>query len=212
MNNKKKVIISMVIVLLLIVVVSSATYAVYKWRSTYGLNVDITVNDNVVITFDGGPNITGRIKPVSDPSEGIIKEMSVKSNLPNNASYNLYLKINELPEGLKNTSFRWGLIDDEEVESCLSTTCNSTDLENAGHFVISGNFSTSSMNEYKDATTNDLLLLEGSSIPFKNKQELYLYLWIDGTVDNDPSMGGNSIDFDLYATGSSDTLVELPSQ
>ena len=40
--------------MLLTVVVSTGTYAVYKWRSTVGLDVSITVTEDIVITFNGG--------------------------------------------------------------------------------------------------------------------------------------------------------------
>ena len=211
MNNKKKVIISMVIVLLLIVVVSSATYAVYKWRSIYGLNVNISVTDNITVTFNGGTNITGRIKPVSDPSEGIVKQISIKSNLPTDDTFNLYLKINQLPNDMKDSSFRFGIVDDPELVDCLKTNCRADVIQ--GHIVLLGDFTPYSITEnFYDETTGDLLLLENQTVPFKKKLDLYLYIWIDGTVDNDPSIGGNHIDFDLYATGSSDTLIELPSQ
>ena len=198
MNNKKKIFISVVIVLILCVLVVSATYAVYRWRSTYGLNVNITVNDNIVITFNGGTNITGRLIPTDatkDMSKIIVKEMTIKSNLPTDGTYNLYLKTNELPSAIQDESFKW-----------LLTDCGLTNSNCNGDINISGNFSASSMSEYRDQTTGDLLLLDSSNIPFVKKLHLYLYLWIDGTVDNDLSMAGNHIDFDLYATGTAGSL------
>ena len=198
MNNKKKIFISVVIVLILCAIVVSATYAVYRWRSTYGLNVNITVNDNIVITFNGGTNITGRLIPTDtskDMDKVIVKEMIIKSNLPTDGTYNLYLKTNELPSAIQDESFKWVLTD-----------CGLTNSNCNGDINISGNFSASSMSEYRDETTGDLLLLDSSNIPFRKKLHLYLYLWIDGTVDNDISMGGNHIDFDLYATGTDGSL------
>ena len=212
MNNKKKVIISIVIVLLLIVVVSSATYAVYKWRSIYGLNVNISVTDNITVTFNGGTNITGRLKPVDSPTKGIVKRMTIKSNLPNdNSTYSLYLKTNTLPDALKSTQFKWILFDCNLENSDCELPSGLAYLTYSGIYQF-GDFSTASMANFIDNNTGDLLLLDSSSIPFRKIQELYLYLWIDGTSDNSPSLGGNHIDFDLYATGSSDTLIELPSQ
>ena len=190
MNNKKKIVTSIFIVLILIVVVASGTYAVYRWRSTYGLNVSISVNDNVTVTFNGGTNITGRLVPTVFPLNTISKKMTIRSNLPG-AYYSLYLKTKELPANIKNSQFKW-LLSDCDYNN--NNACNS-DIE------ISGDFSTSSMNEYIDSSTGDMLLIDSSKVPFKYTQELYLYLWIDGTVDNDPSIGNNHIDFDLYATG-----------
>lgn len=199
MNNKKKIIVSVLIVLLLIVVISSVTYAAFKWRSTNGLNVSIGVTDNVVVTFYGGTDITGRLVPVDSPSKGIVKSISIKSNLPTSDTFNLYLKINTLPNDLKDSSFRWKLTDCQEGNTCYDSEVD-----------ISGNFSTTSMNDFIDSGTGDMLLLEDQSISFKNYLNLYLYFWIDGNVDNAVSMGSKSVDFDLYATGtSSGTFTEV---
>ena len=195
MRNNKKIIIAIVIVLVIIIVVSSVTYAIFRWRSTYGLNVNIEVTDHIIITFDGGTNITDKLKPVEGPTDGLIKHMSIRSNLPSSSdTYGIYLKINDLPNALKNEEFNWMLIDCDLIND---DHCALEYTEVNAH----GNFSTTSMNEFTDSETGDLLLFEGDSIPFKNKQDLYLYLWINGTVDNDLSMSGKSIDFDIYAKG-----------
>ena len=199
-QNNKKMIISIVIVLLIIVIVVSSTYAIYRWRSTYGLNVSIQVTDDITITFDGGTNISGRLIPSIFPSGTIVKHMTIKSNLPS-GNYSLYLKRNQLPSNIMNSSFKW-LLSDCDYNN--NSSCRS-DME------IDGDFSSESISDYLDQTTGDLLLIDNAKVPFRYTQDLYLYLWIDGTVDNSPSMGGNHIDFDIYATGTSSnaTLNEV---
>ena len=184
MNYKKNVIVSILVVLLIIVVFSSTTYAVYKWRSTYGLNVNVNVTDNVIVTFNGGTNITGRLIPVDSPRYGIDKFISVKSNLPSNDTFSLFLKINKLPDELKTDSFKWKLTNGNDID-------------------VSGSFTPISMNDYIDSGTGDMLLLENQPVPFRYNLKLHLYIWIDGTVDNATSMQNKSVDFDLYATGTS---------
>ena len=193
MNSKKRIYSSIIIVLLLIAVVSSTTFAVYKWRSTTGLNVSINVTDNIIITFNGGTNITGRLIPVANAYEGIVKEMSVKANLPSSDTFNLYLKVNTLPDELKSAQFRWRLTGCDLSGDCITISPD-----------VSGNFSTTSMSDYIDQTSGDMLLLEDQAIPYRSTLKLYLYLWIDGTVDNNVNMGSKSIDFDLYVTGNTE--------
>lgn len=204
MNNKKKIYASIFAVLLLIVTVSSGTYAVYKWRSTIGLNVSVSVTDNIVITFDGGTDITGRLIPVRYPYEGIVKEISIKSNLPSSDTFNLYLKRNTLPSELQSTQFKWGLT---SCDLSIDIDCVKEAEVNEG-----GNFSTASMSDFVDQNTGDMLLLEEQTIPYVKNLKLYLYLWFDGTVTNNSNMMNKSVDFDLYATGNTEGTLNEVSQ
>ena len=211
MRNNKKLIISIGIVLTIIIAVSSITYAIFKWRSIYGLNVDIAVTDNIIVTFNGGTNISGTLIPTLDPSpyapssyEGIIKEISIKSNLPTDGSFSLFLTPTTLPNDLKIEEFKWMLLD-----------CNIKELDQdyCGMKVSEhGDFTTSSMSDYDDGNGN-LVLIDNMEIPFRETLKLYLYIWLDGTNDNEPRLTNEQISFDLYATGSNEgSFVELPSQ
>ena len=216
--KNKNLFISVLIVLLIIVIVSSVTYAAYVWRSTTGLDVSVDVNDNITVTFNGGTNITGKLFPVDRPTSGIIKEMVIKSNLPSSDPYSVYLKINQLPQVMKDSSFKWVLTDGlNDVNSCWEDiglpdgATPSCELV-SGSIFVGGNFSTSSMSEFTDSVTNDLILLENQSLPYISDLHLYLYIWIDGTVDNSLNLTGNHVDFDVYVKGKSDTFVEVTPQ
>ena len=195
MKEKKKIILSIVSVLLIIIVVVGATYAYYRWRSSE--SIDVTVNFNnlgdTTVTFYGGNNITGKITPTADSYEGKVKHMTIETNVLANDTFNLYLKVNTLPNELKVDYFKWQLV---SCDLSSNSSCASSATVNVG-----GDFTTSSMSEFIDSVTGDMLLLENEPIPLH--LDLYLYLWIDGNVDNDSSIGNKDIDFDIYAKGTS---------
>ena len=195
MKERKKFILYVIGVLMTIVVVSGLTYAFYVWTSSESIDVIVNFDNSsqTVVTFYGGDSITGKIRPTANPYEGKVKNMSIESNLIANDTFSLYLKRNTLPEQLKVDYFKW------QLTSCdLSTNINCADTATVN---VSGNFSTTSMNEFYDSSTGDLLLLENEPIP--RHLDLYLYLWIDGNVDNDLSIGDKDINFDIYAKGTS---------
>ena len=195
-NNKKKMFLSILIALLIIIGVSSATNAVYKWRSSVHLNVDIDVTSNVVVNIDGGPNISARIAPVSDYTKGIKKAIKIKSNLPGAGTFNLYLHINQLPQELKNVSFLWRIVKKGK--------------NNSYDYLVSSNFA--NINNYYNSASGDYLLINNRTIPYKQEEEYILYIWLDGeNYDQDVSMGGKHIDFDLYitSTNGNGTLNEV---
>lgn len=195
MKEKKKIILSVISVLLIIIVVVGVTYAYYRWRSSE--SIDVTINfDNsgdTRVTFYGGDSITGKITPTAYAYEGKVKHMTIETNLLANDTFNLYLKTNTLPNELKVDYFKWQLV---SCDLSSNSSCASSADVNA-----SGNFTTSSMSEFIDSVTGDMLLLENEPIPLH--LDLYLYLWIDGNVDNDLNIGNKDINFDIYAKGTS---------
>ena len=195
MNEKKKIYLMIIGVILGIILVSGGTYAWFKWRSSE--SIDVIINfDNTAdarVTFYGGDSITGKIAPTEYVYQGKVKNMSIESSLLSNDTFNLYLKINDLPNELKVNYFKWQLVSCDLVSN---HNCASSATVN-----VNGNFSTNSMNEFYDSNTGDLLLLENEPIP--KHMDLYLFLWINGNVDNDLSIGDKDIDFDIYAKGTS---------
>ena len=195
MKRNKKIFLMIIGVLLTIIIVSGLTYAFYRWRSSSSIDVIINFDNasQTVVTFYGGDSITGKITPTQYAYQGRVKQMNISSNIAGNDTFNLYLKINTLPNALKVDYFKWQLT---SCDLSVNSSCASTATVN-----VSGNFSTTSMNNFYDNDTGDLLLLEDEPIP--NNLDLYLYLWIDGNVDNDLSIGNLDINFDVYAKGTS---------
>ena len=183
--DKKKVLFIVIGIVLGILLLSGGTYAWFKWRSTNkSVNVSLRINDSTVqLYYDGGSNVTGELEPTLTKEEGISKTVTAYSN--NSSVYlDFWLKLNTLPNALKDSTFKWEMYKD-------------------GSLVCSGDFTTSSISSATSNGTTDYLLVNNLNISndSSNPSSFTLYLWIDGNVVNNYEMAGNSINFDLYATG-----------
>ena len=176
MKNKRKNIIILLILILLLTLGIGVTYAIFKWTSS---NSDITFNiEGCYVTYDAGGDITGAsLGPAlsKDDTNNVLSKKITLSPECSGVTANLTLKVNEIAPELKNTSFIWSLYEGNTK-------------------VSSGNFA--------DATTNKVYTLLSTKTLTENTTTTYaLYIYIDGTVDNDSSMGGKSFKFTLGASG-----------
>lgn len=181
-SNKIKIIVFVIGVISLTVILGLVTYAWFKWRTSNEQAVNINLTASSTVTFSGGTDISGTLEPVFDKSEGVIKNIRVISNLSGN-TLNLYLQINTLPTELQDVSFKWAIYKN-------SALVNDSD------------FSTY-------AAGDSILLVNNSTINTNSYDEYTLYLWIDANYNNDPSMSGKAVDFDLYATCETGALEEV---
>ena len=176
MKNKRKNIIILLILILLLTLGIGITYAIFKWTSS---NSDITFNiEGCYVTYDAGSDITGAsLGPAlsKDDTNNVLSKKITLSPECSGVTANLTLKVNEIAPELKNTSFIWSLYEGNTK-------------------VSSGNFA--------DATTNKVYTLLSTKTLTENTTTTYtLYIYIDGTVDNDSSMGGKNFKFTLGASG-----------
>ena len=179
---KKKLIL---LILLLLTISVGVTYAIFKWTSS---NSDVTFNvEGCYITYDAGSNISGAsFGPAlsKDDTTNVISKKITMTPECSGVTANLTLKVNEIAPELKNTSFIWSLYEGNTK-------------------VSSGNFA--------DATTNKVYTLLSTKTLTENTTTTYtLYIYIDGTVDNDSSMGGKSFKFTLGASGENALLNPFP--
>ena len=180
---KKKLIL---LILLLLTISVGVTYAIFKWTST---NSDITFNiEGCYVTYDAGGDITGAsLGPAlsKDDTNNVLSKKITLSPECSGVTANLTLKVNEIAPELKNTSFVWSLYE------------GNTKVSN-------GNFA--------DATTNKVYTLLSTKTLTENTTTTYtLYIYIDGTVDNDSSMGGKSFKFTLGASGENALYKKPPT-
>ena len=185
MKNKRKNIIILLILILLLTLGIGITYAIFKWTSS---NSDITFNiEGCYVTYDDGGDITGAsLGPAlsKDDTNNVLSKKITLSPECSGVTANLTLKVNEIAPELKNTSFIWSLYEGNTK-------------------VSSGNFA--------DATTNKVYTLLSTKTLTENTTTTYtLYIYIDGTVDNDSSMGGKSFKFTLGASGENALYKEPP--
>ena len=163
-NNKYKIFMIFSIAVLSIAIIVSSTYAYYVW-TTEGSNVTKIVAGvgAATVTFDGGSDVEATLRPVSDKSKGIVKNISVKADTEG-LVFNMYLDITSIDTDLKDESFKY--------EFYKGTTK-----------VKEGNFSDSYLTSNtvtctKNNTTH-ITLLTNESISTSNT-EYTLYIWIDG--------------------------------
>ena len=182
MSLKKRFVLSIIGVFLLIMLVGTATYAWFKWRSTAQENVNVNLTVTSVITFIGGPDINGYLDPAYSYLGGTRKDVKITSELPG-STFNLYMKINKLPDELKEDFFLWAIYKGNE-------------------YIEGGNFDNS------NAGDNVTLLLD-REIPVDTYDTYSLYLWLDAEEDYDSSIANKIVDFSLYATGNNGAVNEV---
>ena len=94
MNNKMKF--WVIIPVFAIVLLLGGTYAWYVWQTSQSEETIIATDVGYAkVVFDGGSDISGKLKPVSDKSKGMLKEITVIADKQfiEPISFNLYLNL-----------------------------------------------------------------------------------------------------------------------
>ncbi len=185
-NNKAKIYMIFSLVVLVIVVIVSGTYAYYVWTTSDSDTTKIVAGIGVAtVTFDGGSDISANLRPVSDKSKGIVKNISVKGDTTG-LVFNMYLDITSIDTGLKDESFRYELY-------------KGTTKVKEGNF--SDSYLTSNTVTCTKNNTNHIVLLTNESIS-TSKTSYTLYIWIDGANYTNPNtMMNKTFSFKLHADG-----------
>ena len=195
-NNKSKKFMLFGLIVLVITIAVSSTYAYYVWTTSDNEVTKIVAGvGSATVTFDGGSDINASLRPVSDKSKGIVKEIKVKADTAG-LVFNMYLDITSIDTGLKDVSFRY--------EFYKGTTK-----------LKEGNFSDTYLNSNTtDCSTNStkhITLLTNESISTSNTSYT-LYIWIDGANYVNPStMMGKEFNFKLHADGEGAVLALSPA-
>ena len=185
-NNKAKIYMIFSLVVLVIVVIVSGTYAYYVWTTSDSDTTKIVAGIGAAtVTFDGGSDISANLRPVSDKSKGIVKNISVKGDTEG-LVFNMYLDITSIDTGLKDESFRYELY-------------KGTTKVKEGNF--SDSYLTSNTVTCTKNNTNHIVLLTNESIS-TSKTQYTLYIWIDGANYTNPNtMMNKTFSFKLHADG-----------
>ena len=184
--NKYKLYMILGIVVLVIAVIVSGTYAYYVWTTSDSDTTKIVAGIGAAtVTFDGGSDVSANLRPVSDKSKGIIKNISVKADTEG-LVFNMYLDITSIDTGLKDESFRYELY-------------KGTTKVKEGNF--SDSYLTSNTVTCSKNNTNHITLLTNESISTSNTSYT-LYIWIDGENYTNPNtMMNKTFSFKLHADG-----------
>ena len=186
MNKKKKIFLITGISLLVLIAIVGGTYAWYVWTTSDSDTTKIVAGVGAAtVTFDGGSDINANLRPVSDKSKGIIKNISVKADTTG-LVFNMYLDITSIDTGLKDESFRYELY-------------KGTTKVKEGNF--SDSYLTSNTVTCTKNNTNHIVLLTNESIS-TSKTSYTLYIWIDGENYTNPNtMMNKTFSFKLHADG-----------
>ena len=186
MNKKKKIFLITGISLLELIAIVGGTYAWYVWTTSDSDTTKIVAGVGAAtVTFDGGSDISANLRPVSDKSKGIIKNISVKGDTTG-LVFNMYLDITSIDTGLKDKSFRYELY-------------KGTTKVKEGNF--SDSYLTSNTVTCTKNNTNHIVLLTNESIS-TSKTSYTLYIWIDGENYTNPNtMMNKTFSFKLHADG-----------
>ncbi len=196
-NNKAKIYMIFSLVVLVIVVIVSGTYAYYVWTTSDSDTTKIVAGVGAAtVTFDGGSDINANLRPVSDKSKGIIKNISVKGDTTG-LVFNMYLDITSIDTGLKDESFRYELY-------------KGTTKVKEGNF--SDSYLTSNTVTCTKNNTNHIVLLTNESIS-TSKTSYTLYIWIDGENYTNPNtMMNKTFSFKLHADGEGAVLAKTAAE
>ena len=173
--NKYKLYMIMGIILLVLSITGSLAY--YFWRSSS----DTLLSGNLClpeISFTGGATINGKLKPVANKEEGLIKEVEVNLHKTCNndtAVMNLYLSLDLLPVELQENTFMYELYNGDNER------------------ISSGNFS--------DKKEGDTITLAENEIVTSDVSIYTLYIYIDGNRDNPITMSNKNFRFNIYGEG-----------
>ena len=186
MNKKKKIFLITGISLLVLIAIVGGTYAWYVWTTSDSDTTKIVAGVGAAtVTFDGGSDINANLRPVSDKSKGIVKNISVKGDTTG-LVFNMYLDITSIDTGLKDESFRYELY-------------KGTTKVKEGNF--SDSYLTSNTVTCSKNNTNHIVLLTNESIS-TSKTQYTLYIWIDGANYTNPNtMMNKTFSFKLHADG-----------
>ena len=196
-NNKAKIYMIFSLVVLVIVVIVSGTYAYYVWTTSDSDTTKIVAGIGAAtVTFDGGSDISANLRPVSDKSKGIVKNISVKGDTTG-LVFNMYLDITSIDTGLKDESFRYELY-------------KGTTKVKEGNF--SDSYLTSNTVTCTKNNTNHIVLLTNESIS-TSKTSYTLYIWIDGANYTNPNtMMNKTFSFKLHADGEGAVLAKIAAE
>ena len=197
MNKKKKIFLITGISLLVLIAIVGGTYAWYVWTTSDSDTTKIVAGVGAAtVTFDGGSDINANLRPVSDKSKGIVKNISVKGDTTG-LVFNMYLDITSIDTGLKDESFRYELY-------------KGTTKVKEGNF--SDSYLTSNTVTCSKNNTNHIVLLTNESIS-TSKTSYTLYIWIDGANYTNPNtMMNKTFSFKLHADGEGAVLAKTAAE
>ena len=174
MEKKKKYII--IVIFAVIGMIIGVTSSLYTWISS---NTDVILTiGGVTVNYESGTDITGiKLRPVLDKETGVENNYAIKKSITVSSSketyFSLYMNAEIFDEGLKHESFKWEIYND----GLLLSMGNLRDINEKDRITLINNLKINNM---------------------INNLELYIY--IDGNMNNPSSMQNSEYKFVLNAS------------
>ena len=178
--DKRKLLGFIIGVLLFAVSVASLTFAYYNWKSD-NTDVSFVMNDSYFYCESDIEIVTNSLVPVLDYRNGSVQKFKVNNIGKQDTTFSVSLNITNIDSPLKSTSFKYKLVVDMTGGSnnCI-TSSSCSEVENG-----SGDFS--------NAKVGMNTLVSSIALPNNSRYEYYLFMYIDGNVENDVAMQGSEM-------------------
>lgn len=168
-----------------IAVIIAVTYARYVWRST-DTDLSFSINDSYFYCDSGIENNVSSLSPVLDyRSTSGVESFLVKNVGRSDTTFSISLNISSIDSSLKDESFKYKIMLDSSGgnKNCASTS------ESGCTTIAEGNFANAvvGMNTFAETVT----------LPNNSKYEYYLFLYIDGNMENSEAMQSSSMVYTL---------------
>ena len=162
-----RIFIIILVIILMCTTMLVGTYAWFTWNSTDNTEFVMSIGRLADVVFSSGNDIYGDLTPVYDYKDGLSTSFTVNNRDTSGTvlNYDIKLNITSIADELISEDVKWAL----EKNNHLLSEGNLSDVSNGASIILSSDFS----------------LLDTVSYTF--------YLYIDGNVENDPSMMGKNI-------------------
>ncbi len=171
-----------IIVLIIIVAVVSSTYSWFSWKTSeeeeIGVNFSTSGASSECITYSATTTGNNILVPTSNKEKGYITNIEISQSCNTNLYADLDLHLTQLPNNLKQESFKYTLTENDQI-------------------ISEGNFA--------NAQENDILKITQHQLLTSNTRNFTLYLWIDGNMSNPNTMQNQEYSFNLVANVTDET-------
>ena len=165
-----------VIVLIIIIAVVGSTYSWFYWKTSdderIGVDFSTSGGSEECITYFTSASGDPTLIPASSKERGYIVTVELAQTCNTDLYIDLDLNLTSFPISLKQESFKYALVEDNNV-------------------ISEGNFVSASQGAVIKLAENELLT--------STKRTFKLYIWIDGNIDNPKDMQNQDYHFDLVA-------------
>lgn len=177
------IVLSLVFIVLLII---SGVYAWFTWSSSGTVsgdaNLNMSIGENTAVTFAGGNEINAAMTPVYSYIDGEKTTFTLTNKATaKEVRMNVYLNIDGMDNELKNSSFKYVLLD------------GSNNVINTGDFT-----------SHKVGET--VLITELYEVPYGSSNYTFI-VFIDGNMENSTNMTNKSFSGSVYVEVSSENIT-----